>query len=91
MMLRPAVVAVSAMILLAGVAEACAQPGCQATIMKPCAQPAPRPDNNAADASKSNNANKSDQTQATPRRGIPVAPDTTFGLGAGGLGLSGKF
>lgn len=87
-MVRPVVLAVSATVLLVGVAQSSAQPGCQPTIMKPCAQPAPQPD---ADASKPNNAGKPNQTQDAPRRGIPVAPDTTFGLGARGLGLNGKF
>jgi hypothetical protein len=91
-MMRSAVVmALSAAVWLAGVPDACAQPGCQPTIMKPCAPPTPRPDADAADASKSNNTNKSNQTQDAPRRGIPVAPDTTFGVGAKGLGLNGKF
>ncbi|MFZ0126369.1 MAG: hypothetical protein WAL48_19545 [Xanthobacteraceae bacterium] len=80
-MVRPVVLAVSATVLLAGVAQSSAQPGCQPTIMKPCAQPAPKPDN----------AGKPNQAQDAPRRGIPVAPDTTFGLGARGLGLNGKF
>jgi hypothetical protein len=92
MMVRPALLVACAAALLTGLTgEGRAQPGCQATIMKPCAPAAPRPDTNAADASKPNGANKSDQTQAPSRRGIPVAPDTTFGLGARGLGLSGKF
>jgi hypothetical protein len=90
-MVPPVVLAVSATVLLVGVAQSSAQPGCQPTIMKPCAQPAPRPDANAADASKPDNAGKPNQAQDAPRRGIPVAPDTTFGLDARGLGLNGKF
>jgi hypothetical protein len=86
-----AIAVASAAALLAALADARAQPGCQPTIMKPCTAPAPRAEVNAADASKSNDAKKTDQVQNTPRRGIPVTPDTTLGLGARGLGINGKF
>jgi hypothetical protein len=85
-----AIASVVAALLLASCVVAGAQTSCQSTIMNPCPPPPPRPDN-AANAAKSADSDKSDQSQRGSRRGIPVTPDTSIGLGAHGLGLNGKF
>jgi hypothetical protein len=81
---------VVAAVLLASCVVAGAQTSCQSTIMNPCPPPQQRPDN-AANSAKSADSNKSDQSQRGSPRGIPVAPDTSIGLGTHGIGLNGKF
>jgi hypothetical protein len=85
-MLHRIVMAATAATVLAS-AGVHAQTSCQPTIMQPCA-PQPRPDK-AADAPKST-GNKSGPSGES-RRGLQVAPETTLGLGRGGLGLQRQF
>jgi hypothetical protein len=85
-MLRGIVMAATVTTLLTG-SDVYAQSSCQPTIMQPC-PPQPRPDK-APDPPKAT-GNKSSQSGES-RRGLQVDPDTTLGLGKGGLGLQRRF
>jgi hypothetical protein len=85
-MLRTMVIAAIVTTLLAS-ADVFAQTSCQPTIMQPCPPP-PRPEK-APDPPKAT-GNKSSQSGES-RRGLQVDPDTTLGLGRGGLGLQRRF
>jgi hypothetical protein len=80
------IMAATAIALFAS-ADVGAQTSCQPTIMQPCTPP---PDN-TANQSKPTVSDKRDQPARASRRGLQVAPDTTFGLSGRSLGLQRQF
>jgi hypothetical protein len=80
----------SALALLATHDRACAQAGCQPTLMQPCTNAPARASNPATGQKKSTQAEEDNGPKDHSPR-IRIDGDTEFKFGTGGIGLGRKF